>query len=113
MRIPFFRHKAEEPEFQAPPAHTRVMHYADKFNASVTVLEEIRARVVSDIADKREELRQIDVVLFAMRAGLTTIAADPTLSMGARNEALAHIENKDFAELEAEIGLQNFDEIAS
>lgn len=83
MKIPFFRRASlmlEAPKMTTPETHKRVDVWADKFNASILRYEEYRAACAEEIKDKQEELRQIDAVLAAMRAGLVTLVDDPSLS---------------------------------
>lgn len=113
MKFPFFRHKRADAPFPVPTTHTRVASMADRMNETLTRLEEARNVVISEIADKREELRQIDAVMGAMRVGLLHIVDDPTLTFGAANTARALIETKEFAAMEMDIGLTDFMETAS
>lgn len=93
MRWRFWKRKpVEVPAPPKPESHKRVMTWADRFNASVTSYEELRVQVVADIDDKREELRQIDIVLAALKAGLHTMVDDTSLPFMISQSARSHLD---------------------
>jgi predicted nucleic acid-binding Zn-ribbon protein len=94
-----------------PATHARVVTWVDKCNEKLAKLETERTRVIDEIASRREELRQIDQVLAAYRAGLTVMVDDPTIEFTAAKEARQHIEGKMFADIDAEFGTLTVDEV--
>ncbi len=106
---PFRRKPEPDALANVPDTHKRVAIWADKCNEKITRLEEARADVIDRINSGREELRQIDAVLAAYRAGLTVIVDDPTLQFISNTQARNHIEEGQFAGIERELELSTVD----
>lgn len=103
------------PALPKPESHKRITTWADRMNNSLTTYEEMRERVVAEIDDKREELRQIDAVLTALRAGLATFIDDPSLPFMTAQSARSHLEALPPAsmnELDDALGLANYQDMA-
>lgn len=94
-----------------PPEHKRVAMMADRFNHGIVEMETMRAEVLAEIADKQEELRQLEQGLKAYRAALSAIVDDPTIPAIANLYAQDNVENGAFDTMERELSLAGYKDL--